>query len=207
MQCRHQQGEGGQAQGHAGPAVGAFNDVVHALEGRCADQQKQCNQQRALHAHAFLAPCGVKGHPVQQGGLPGCGPRQWQLQRGHGGGQRPQFQRAGNQQRHQGQQQAKGRRRHGGLLGKQRIGLRVMFGVILAKQQRHQKPNADAKDQAQDQPGDGKLRPQNAARVGQRQDVARRCKKQKRDGGPQSRPLAVNARKQRHDGAGAHRQQ
>jgi hypothetical protein len=82
-----------------------------------------------------------------------------------------------------------------------------MAGVIFPEQQRHQQPDADAEQQAEQDPGRGELRPQDAAGIGQRHDVAGRREEQEGDGRPDAGALAVDAGKQRHDGAGADRQQ
>ncbi|MCY1549367.1 hypothetical protein D9M68_855300 [compost metagenome] len=79
--------------------------------------------------------------------------------------------------------------------------------VVAPEDQRHQQADADAEHEAQHQAGHRELRPEDAARVGQRHDVSRRREEQEGHGRANAGTLAVNAGEQRNDGAGAHRQQ
>ena len=202
-----QQGGSRQAQCRPRPAVGTFDDVFQSSPGRRADHQQQADQDGALDAHAFFAFAGIKRQPVEQGGLPGLGPRHRQLDADQRGGERPQLERACNQQGNQGQQNAQCRWGNGGLVGEQGVRLAVMLGIVPPEDLRHQQANADAEQQAQHQPGHGKLHAQDAAGVGQRHDVARRREKQEGDRRADAGAFAVNAGEQRHDGARADRNQ
>ncbi len=83
----------------------------------------------------------------------------------------------------------------------------VVAGVVAPEQHRHQHADADAEQQAQHEARERELRAEDAAGVGEGQHVAGRREEQEGDRRPQPGTFLVDAGEQRHDGAGAHRQQ
>ena len=176
---------------------------------RPANGRQQHNQRHALYRHALFAFRRIEGHQPVQHLLPRCRTRKRKIKLHIGSCQHFQLQCAGQQQQDPDEEQRNRTTRHtdAGVMRKQTVSFQFMRRVIGAEHQRHDQPDADAEHQRQDQPGCSQINTDDAAGVNQRKNVRGRRKKQKGDRRTQTRAFFINACKQRHDGAGTHRQQ
>ena len=124
---------------------------------------------------------------------------------GHAGEQ-VHLKRARDEQSDEEQQKDPRAFRYLGIASEGLVGPRVAGRVILAKDQGHNQADTDTKDHREDDPSDGDIHAEGHAGIGYCQDVDGRADEQEGDGRTQPGALLVDARKEGHDGTGAHSQ-
>ena len=181
-------------------------DLSQSFPGKNTDGAEQANQDQALQAQPFGAGRLVDRHQLVEPRLNGGGASPGHFDVQQPGGQKIEFERAGNQQGHE---DAEEEQRPAGNATAGREGFHVgqPGDIALTIQRGHDHPDADAKGQGEHDAGNGEVGAKRHAGIGQRQDVGGRGEEQEGDGRPQPGALFVDAGKQRLDGARANGEQ